>query len=107
MSIKYSECLADVSRKGDRLQEKRIKDQLRLDHLTVKSPIAGTVTGLSVTTVGQVIMTGEEVMRIVPERAHLKIEAYLANRDIGFVHAGLSVVVKIASFPFTHYGTLR
>lgn len=99
--------LADAARKVDGLQEKRIKDQLRLDHLTLKSPIAGTVTGLTVTTVGQVITTGEEVLRIVPEGAHLEIEAYLANRDIGFIHAGQPVIIKVDSFPFTRYGSLH
>jgi hemolysin D len=46
-------------------------------------------------------------MRIVPEGATLEIEAYLANKDVGFVKPGQKAVVKIESFPFTRYGTLE
>jgi hemolysin D len=34
------------------------------------------------------------------------IEARLANRDVGFVHAGQPVKVKIETFNFTRYGLL-
>lgn len=99
--------LADAARRADGLEQTLAKDRLRLDHLSLRSPIAGTVTGLTVTTLGQVVTTGEEVMRIVPEGAGLEIEAYLPNRDVGFVRAGQSVMVKVESFPFTRYGTLK
>jgi hemolysin D len=74
--------------------------------MRLASPIDGVVYGVSVTTVGQVVGSGEEMMRVVPEAASLEIECYLANKDIGFVSAGQEAVVKIESFPFTRYGTL-
>ncbi len=64
------------------------------------------VFGLSVTTIGQVLGSGDELLRIVPEGAQLEIECYLANKDVGFVKPGQNAVVKIESFPFTRYGTL-
>jgi len=45
-------------------------------------------------------------MRIVPDDA-LILEAYLPNKDIGFVHAGQSARVKLEAFPFTRYGTIN
>ena len=74
--------------------------------MALTSPIDGMVYGLSVTTIGQVVGAGDELMRIVPEGAALEIECYLANRDVGFVKPGQKAVVKIESFPFTRYGTL-
>ena len=38
-----------------------------------------------VTNIGQVVTSGQEVMRIVPQGSRLEIEAYVLNRDIGFV----------------------
>ena len=46
-------------------------------------------------------------MRIVPTQATLEIEAYLPNRDVGFVTAGQRAVVKIEAFPFTRYGIIE
>ena len=82
------------------------KAKFKSERMSLKSPIDGLVYGLSVTTIGQVVGSGEELMRIVPEDATLEIECYLANKDIGFVKPGQNAVVKIESFPFTRYGTL-
>jgi hemolysin D len=46
-------------------------------------------------------------MRIVPEDSGLEIEAYVRNRDIGFVSVGQEAVVKVESFPYTRYGAIH
>ena len=46
-------------------------------------------------------------MRIVPDGTELEIEAYVENKDIGFVEAGQPAIVKIESFPFTRYGVFE
>ena len=38
-----------------------------------------------ITNVGQVIATGQEAMRIVPQDSGLELEVYVLNRDIGFI----------------------
>ena len=60
-----------------------------------------------ITNVGQVVTSGQEIMRIVPEDLGLEIEAYVRNRDIGFVSVGQEAVVKVESFPFTRYGVIK
>jgi hemolysin D len=84
-----------------------VKSAAKLDHMTLRAPIDGIIQASSVTTVGQVVTSGEEIMRIVPEDAALEIECYLPNQDIGFVKEGQNAVVKIESFPFTRYGTIN
>lgn len=98
--------LAEAERQIDELRQKRVKAHEKSDHMTLRSPIAGTVLGTSVTTQNQVLTTSEELMRIVPDGALLEIEAYLPNKDIGFVAPGQSAVVKVEAFPFTRYGML-
>ena len=98
--------LAEAQKQADDWREKLAKAKFKSDRMDLKSPIDGVVYGLSVTTIGQVAGSGEELMRIVPEDATLEIECYLANKDIGFVKPGQTAVVKIKSFPFTRYGTL-
>ena len=57
--------------------------------------------------VGQVVASGQEIMRIVPEDSGLEIEAYVRNRDIGFVSVGQEAAVKVESFPYTRYGAIH
>ena len=97
---------AEAERQADDWREKLVKTRLKSARMSLTAPIDGLVYGLSVTTIGQVLGSGDELMRIVPDDAALEIECYLANKDIGFVKPGQSAVIKIESFPFTRYGTL-
>ncbi len=45
-------------------------------------------------------------MVVVPQSAKLEIEAFVDNKDIGFVQEGQAVAIKLDAFPFTKYGTL-
>lgn len=98
--------LAEAERQADDMEQKLAKAQARSDHMTLRSPLDGIVQGLSVTTIGQVATIGEELMRIVPDGSGLEIEAYLPNKDIGFVRTDQDAMIKIESFPFTRYGIL-
>ncbi len=98
--------LAEAERQIDDLEQKSVKAHVKTGHMTLTSPIAGTVLGLSVTTKNQVLTSSEELMRIVPDDAGLEIECYVENKDIGFVRSAQRAIVKIESFPFTRYGSL-
>lgn len=97
---------AEAGRQIDDLEQKASKAHARTSHMTLVSPIAGTVLGLSITSKHQVVSPGEELMRIVPDDAGLEIECYAENKDVGFIQAGQKAVIKIESFPFTRYGSL-
>ena len=101
-----AEKLSEAERQAEDLEQKLAKAEAAIEHLTLKAPISGMVQASSLTTIGQVVTSGQEVMRIVPEDAGLELEVYVLNKDIGFVKPGQTAVVKIESFPFTQYGTI-
>jgi hemolysin D len=43
----------------------------------------------------------------VPSDSQLEIEAMVSNHDVGFVHAGDEVEIKVDTFDFTRYGLLH
>ncbi len=98
--------LAEAERQSDDLGERLAKAREHTAHMTLRSAIAGTVSASSVTTIGQVVVVGEELMRIVPDGSQMEIEAYLQNKDVGFVEPGQEAEIKIESLPFTRYGTI-
>lgn len=53
------------------------------------------------------VTPAEPLMVIVPDGPKLEIEATLANKDVGFVHAGQPVEIKVEAFNFTRYGLLH
>ena len=75
--------------------------------LAIKSPIDGTVSGLAVHTAGGVVTPGQLLLTIVPAGGDLILEAYLNNKDVGFVNVGQEVAIKIEAFPFTRFGLIK
>jgi hemolysin D len=100
---RQSEALREV----EQVEQELAKASRRLSAMTIRSPETGVVQASAITTVGQVLASGTELMRIVPSDRKLEIEAYLPNRDVGFVAAGDDVVIKVEAFPFTRYGILH
>jgi hemolysin D len=102
-----SQKLADAAKQADDYRQRLAKAQVRLEYTAIKSPVAGVVMASSVVSRGQVIVAGDEIMRIVPDDSNLEIECYLPNSDVGFVKPGQTAEVKIESFPFIRYGTIQ
>lgn len=83
------------------------KYQEALKRTLVKAPLSGYVQQLVYHTIGGVIESAKPIMNIVPEDYQLEAEVMILNKDIGFVHPNQEVEVKIDSFPFTKYGTIK
>ena len=103
----YQTKLSDAQKRGDDAIQAVNKASPRLQHTKLYSPVDGFVQKLAATTVGQVFTTGQQIMVIAPEKPLLQIEALVPNTDIGFLHIGQSVVVKVDAFPFTRFGTVN
>ncbi|MFM7760448.1 MAG: HlyD family efflux transporter periplasmic adaptor subunit [Burkholderiaceae bacterium] len=59
-------------------------------------------------TILSVVVTPAQVlMLLVPNNEPMEVDAQLPNKDIGFVHTGQTVEVKVETFPYTRYGTIR
>ena len=101
-----SQKLAEVERKRDRLEKELIKAQSKANRTELKAPIAGTVQQLAVSSLGQVVTSGQPVLTVVPFGGPIEVEAMVANQDIGFVEAEQPAVIKVDAFPFTRYGTI-
>lgn len=98
--------LVDDRRQLQAVEEelKKAKEKHRLS--TITTPIAGTVQQMVVHTVGAVVTPAQVLMLVVPEGAKMEIEAWVANKDIGFVYEGQKAEIKVETFNFQKYGTL-
>ncbi len=96
----------EVERQLRNIEQELIKTRGRLKAQHLIAPINGIVQQLAMHTVGGIVTPAQELMIIVPQSAQLEIEAYVENKDIGFVHEGQSVAIKLDAFPFTKYGLL-
>ena len=95
---------------ANRIKAESAQDELRAgvhsELLKLISPVEGTVQQLTVRTVGGVVPAAQPLMQIVPKQAGAEVEAFLENKDAGFVHEGQIAQVKVEAFQYTKYGTI-
>jgi len=98
--------LAVSRRQIDALKEELAKAKDLNQRQILYSPVGGTVKELVLASRGEVVTPAQILMQIVPDDEALIVEAYLANKDIGFVHESMPASIKIDTFPFTKYGLI-
>jgi len=91
---------------GVRSEELR-KSERRQTYQQIRSPVNGTVQQLAVHTVGGIVQPAQPLMVVVPDGSEVEVEAQVLNKDIGFVHEGQKVRVKLEAYPFTDYGLIE
>lgn len=99
--------LAEAEEKVAGLHQQLVQAAHKAEQTVLTAPISGTVQQLAVHTVGGVVTPAQALLTVVPDDAPVLIEAVVENRDIGFVHAGQDVAVKVQTFDFTRYGLLH
>ena len=83
---------------------KKAEEKNRL--ATIVAPDDGYISNLAVHTVGGIVTPAQVLLEVVPDKVSLEVEAWVANKDIGFIQKGQSAEVKIESFNFQKYGTV-
>ena len=79
-----------------------LEDQM--DRTSVRSPVDGTVKRVFVTTIGEAVGPGKEMLEIVPREDTLLIEAKVLPQDIAFLYPGQAADVKITAYDFSIFG---
>lgn len=78
-----------------------------LARTTVRAPATGIVKTVHVTTIGQVVKPGSDLIEIVPLNEKLLVEAKVSPRDIAFLRPGQRALVKLTAYDFSIYGGLE
>ena len=80
--------------------------EVTLNYQELRAPVSGKIFDLKPAATGFVTNSTEPILKIVPEDA-LIAKVDITNKDIGFVKEGMSVDVRIDSFPFSEFGDVK
>lgn len=89
-----------------RLVEEDKKSKHKASQLVLRAPQQGVIKELATHTIGAVVAPGTVLMSLVPHEEPLHAEILVRNEDVGFVHEGQRVKVKLAAYPFQKYGMI-
>jgi adhesin transport system membrane fusion protein len=93
----------EITSQRSKLQER----QSVLDHTEMQASLDGVVKSLRINTLGGVLRSGDELMQISPTSGGYIIEAKVNPADIGQLHVGLPVTVRLDAFDYSIYGNLH
>jgi adhesin transport system membrane fusion protein len=77
-----------------------------LARTTVRAPSAGIVKTVHITTIGEVVKPGSNIVDIVPINDALLVEARVKPSDIAFLRPGQDALVKLTAYDYSIYGGL-
>ena len=98
--------LNEAKQRYDVLNQELVKAETRGRYMTLVAPVDGVVQQLAVHSQQGVVTPAQVLMVIVPQDGPIEVEAFLPNKDVGFVHAGQTAEAKLETFSFTKYGTV-
>ena len=101
------EKIVDKDKEINSLEAELTKSEKMFEYQKLSSPVDGIIHGLSTYTLGGVVDHSEAIITIVPENTPLVAEVLVLNRDIGFIKKGQDVELKLETFPFQDYGTIK
>ena len=88
----------------DKLQQEVAKQRHKQTLLELRASQAGKIKDVATHTIGSVVSPGTILITLVPIDEPLQAEVMINNDDVGFVHEGQHVKVKLAAYPFQKYG---
>ena len=98
---------AVATSKLQQLTQEGAKASQRERQTQLTAPVAGIIQQLAIHSVGGVVTPAQPLMIVVPDSLDVTAEISIANQDIGFVNAGQIAEVKLETFPYTKYGTVK
>lgn len=82
------------------IRQRIVANQDVKDRRLVRSPATGRVLGLNITGPGEVIIEGEELMKIVPDDATFIVQGQVRPQDVDQVGEGDIARVRLTAFNF-------
>ncbi len=104
---KVSQSQTEESRKLDEAQGNLTKAAMRSNLVELRADQDATVLSRAPVSVGSVLQSGDQFLKLVPLDAPTEIDATISASDAGFMHVGNRVTIKFDTFPFTQYGSAQ
>jgi hemolysin D len=102
----FSKVLRENEQRLAEINSKITQTQLNVKYQELRAPVAGAIFDLQAKNPGFVANSSQKLLTIVPNENFIA-EAFITNKDIGFVREGMKVDVRIDSFPYSEFGDIK
>lgn len=89
------------------IEQTLIRAKDRVNRLDVYAPLSGIVQDLSITRINAVVEPGQVIMQLVPTGDEMIVEARILPNEVGHIHPGQPVEVKVDSYDSARFGSVE
>ena len=100
-----SQSQTEEGRKLDEARGNLTKANLRSNLVELRADQDAIVLSRAPVSVGSVLQSGDQFLKLVPKDAPTEIDATVSASDAGFMQVGNRVTIKFDTFPYTQYGS--
>lgn len=79
---------------------------LNIEDYIVKAPTDGTVNMIVNISKGDLLQSGTETVKIIPDKPEYKVQLYISNKDIANIKVGQNIKYHVLALPYQEYGDL-
>ncbi|NJM66108.1 MAG: HlyD family efflux transporter periplasmic adaptor subunit [Acaryochloris sp. RU_4_1] len=101
----FAKAMVDNQRQLAQVENQLAQAKLTMQYQEVRAPADGVIFELKAKAPGFVVNASEPMLKLVPTES-LSAKVYITNKDIGFVRTGMTVDVRVDSFPVSEYGDI-
>lgn len=105
LPMRALEARSELIRAQDDIAQQQIENEDRRENL-LAAPADGTVTAIQKGT-GKFAASGQPVLSLVPQGAHLTAHFYVTSDAIGFLRQGSEARLRFSAFPYQKYGSYK
>jgi HlyD family secretion protein len=102
----FAKAIVDNERQIAELDNRLAQAKLTMQYQEVRAPGDGTIFEMKAKAPGFVTNASEPILKLVPTES-LTAKVYVTNKDVGFIRPGMTVDVRVDSFPFSEYGDIK
>ncbi len=84
-----------------------IKAKDQVNRLNLYAPVSGIVQGIAITTINAVVKPGATILKIVPVKGDLIVEARVSPEEIGYIHPEQPAEITIDSYDSAKFGAVK
>lgn len=105
LTAESAQKLADLNSQQAQNQATQVETKTRLQRVTLRAPVRGTVLNLKAKTGTVVSAAGDPLLQLVPSD-NLQARVYVSNQDLAFVHPGQPAEISVDAYDANRYGYL-
>ncbi|WP_029688023.1 HlyD family efflux transporter periplasmic adaptor subunit [Thermoanaerobacter sp. A7A] len=79
---------------------------LAIEDYIIKSPVDGKIDMMMSIKEGDLVQSGLEIIKIIPDNPQYRVKLYIPNKDIADIKVGQKIKYHILALPYQEYGEL-